>query len=296
MRYKYSEEDIKFLKENYPIGNWEAIFKRFPFHSRHAIKTKMKKLGIPTNPLNSRNNINSVLNPDVTNEWSIEEKEIFINNCRKCSIDAMCFLLPNKSRTAIALKYEETGISPPRLVFNHWEDSELDYILEHWVLMPDKVIAQNLNRTFRAVKAKREELGLYRQDMDSNTYPTISKYLRGQNQAWKIASMKSCDYKCVLTGSKDFQIHHLYGVSNIISDVLKECPDLDKESISDYTDEELSFLLQIFLKKQSEYPLGECIDKKLHVLFHSLYGQYYNTPEQWYQFKMDYKNGIYNNI
>lgn len=27
---------------------------------------------------------------------------------------------------------------------------------------------------------------------------------------------------------------------------------------------------------------------------YNMYGQYYNTPEQWYRFKEDYKKGIYN--
>ena len=163
MRHKYTSEDIEFLKENYPLGNWNEIEKRFPNLSRHAI-------------------------------------------------------------------------------------------------------------------------------------PTLSKYLRGQNQKWKNDSMKQCDYKCVLTNSKKFEIHHLYSVSNIIEDVFKENNISYYESFSDYSDEELSFILQKFLEIQSRYPLGECIDKKLHSLFHSLYGQYYNTPEQWDRFKSDYLKGVYKNI
>lgn len=30
MRMKYTNEDIEFLKKYYPIGDWDAIFKRFP--------------------------------------------------------------------------------------------------------------------------------------------------------------------------------------------------------------------------------------------------------------------------
>jgi hypothetical protein len=132
--------------------------------------------------------------------------------------------------------------------------------------------------------------------MDSNTYATLSKYLRGQNQKWKKDSMEHCDYKCVLTGSKNFEIHHLYGVSNMIEDIFVQNNIMYKENLSDYTDAELSFILDKFLEIQSEYPLGECIDKKLHILFHSLYGQYYNTPEQWDRFKDDYLKGVYENI
>jgi hypothetical protein len=146
------------------------------------------------------------------------------------------------------------------------------------------------------VKWQREELGLYRRDMNNRTYTNLAKYLRGQNQKWKNDSMKNCDYKCVLTNSKNFEIHHLYGVSNMIEDIFIQNDIIYKESLSDYTDEELSFILDKFLEMQNKYPLGECIDKKLHVLFHSLYGQYYNTPEQWNRFKDDYLKGVYKNI
>ena len=51
----------------------------------------------------------------------------------------------------------------------------------------------------------------------------------------------------------------------------------------------------LFINEQNKYPLGVCVSKDIHVLFHSLYGQYNNTPEQWYQFEKDYKNGLYDN-
>ena len=65
------------------------------------------------------------------------------------------------------------------------------------------------------------------------------------------------------------------------------------KEFSDYTEDDLSFILQKFIEEQAKYPLGECISKKLHILFHSMYGQYYNSLEQWYQFKKDYKEGRY---
>ena len=89
-------------------------------------------------------------------------------------------------------------------------------------IFKDKLIAKDLGKSFYAVKAKRQKLGLFRQDKNSNSYPTLSKYLRGHNQKWKLDSMKASDYKCVLTGSKQFEIHHLYGVSNMISDILNK--------------------------------------------------------------------------
>lgn len=88
----------------------------------------------------------------------------------------------------------------------------------------------------------------------------------------------------------------MYGVSNIIIDILNKYDYYKDKSFEDYSDEDLSFILEKFLEEQSKYPLVECVDKKLHVLFHSMYGQYYNTPEQREQFKRDYRNGRYKNI
>ena len=294
MRYKYTNEDIEFLKENYPLGNWDKIIERFPNLSRHAINSKMHKLGISFDNKNKT----SSKNFDNANrtKWSEDEDNIVKDMYSKYPIEELIKVLPSRSKDAIILRANKLGVLSYYKTNSLWTEKQRQYIIDNWELEPDKIIAIKLNKTFRAVKAQRELLGIYRRDMSSNTYPTLAKYLRGQNQKWKNESMKNCDYKCVLTGSKDFEIHHLYGVSNIIEDLFKENKDLYKESFSDYTEEELSFILAKFLEIQNSYPLGECIDKKLHILFHSLYGQYYNTPKQWYRFKEDYLKGIYNNI
>ena len=157
-------------------------------------------------------------------------------------------------------------------------------------------MTNHFGKSFRSVKWKQEELHLFRKEMNNQSYPTLAEYLRGQNQKWKNDSMENCNYKCVLTNSKNFEIHHLYGVSNIVNDILNQYPQYKNKNFDDYSNEDLDFLRIKFLEEQSKYPLGECIDKKLHVLFHSLYGQYYNTPEQWYRFKEDYLKGEYKNI
>lgn len=294
MRHKYTSEDIEFLKENYPLGNWNEIEKRFPNLSIHAINSKMHKLGISFDNKNKT----SSRNFDYKNrtKWPIDEDTIIRNMYSVCPTEELMKFLSTRSKSAIILRANKFELVSFYKANNFWTEEQKQYIVNNWELEPDKIMAIKLNKTFRAVKAHRELLGIYRRDMESNTYPTLSKYLRGQNQKWKNDSMKQCDYKCVLTNSKKFEIHHLYSVSNIIEDVFKENNISYYESFSDYSDEELSFILQKFLEIQSRYPLGECIDKKLHSLFHSLYGQYYNTPEQWERFKSDYLKGVYKNI
>lgn len=292
MRYKYTDEDIKFLRENYPIGNWDMIHKRFPQLTDCAIHHKCNKLGIKFD-ISYKKKYDGTIS---RNKWNDEEVETIKKYYSKIPMDEMLKLLPNRNKDMIVNKASRLGIPSYSKVNSKWTEKEIQYIIDNWKIQPDKLIANELGKTFRAVKAKREELKLYRQDMESNSYNTLSKYLRGQNQKWKKDSMKSSNYKCVLTESKNFEIHHLYGVSNIISDILNEYEEYKDKPFEEYSDEDLSFILEQFLLEQSKYPLGECIDKRLHTLFHSMYGQYYNTPEQWNQFKQDYKNGRYKNI
>lgn len=108
--------------------------------------------------------------------------------------------------------------------------------------------------------------------------------------------MKACDYKCVLTGSKDFAVHHLYGFNIILKEVYQELDNkqlLKSENIEDYTKEELDIFLNIFNIIHSKYPLGVCVRKDIHDLFHRIYDSGGNTETQWKQFYNDYKTGIY---
>lgn len=286
MKYrKYTEEDEQFLRDVYPTGNWNKIFERFPDARPHQIRRKCFKLDIKIQGINNRK-------PN-RKKWTQDEDDFLINNYSVLSLDEIIRNLSDRSENAIIIRASKLGIKSKAVIEQTWTEEEIQFIKDNWVLTPDKVMAKKIGRTFRSVKAKREELGFYRRDMDSIAYPTLSKYLRGQNQKWKKDSMNNCNYRCIITGSKNFQIHHLYGVSNIINDIFNDYPEYSDKDFSNYSDDELKFLTEKFIEYQDKYPLGVCIDNKIHTLFHSLYGQYYNTPEQWYQFEEDYRKGLY---
>lgn len=290
MRYKYTEEDINFLKENYPLGRWEEIHKRFPSLSDSSIHHKCQRMGIKFDIKNRQSKSKGKI------KWSDEEIDILINNYSYIPISEVKKLLPHRTKSMIKNKANFLNITSYQILSTKWTPADIEYLRNNWELTPDIVIARELNRSQRAVQAKRLELGLYRMDMKSNSYPTLAKYIRGQNYEWKVASMRNCEYQCILTGSKDFDIHHLYGVSNLISDILEDYPSYKDKPFEDLLDSELNFLANKFMEYQARYPLGECVRKDIHKLFHSLYGQYYNTPEQWCKFKEDYQKGVYKNI
>ena len=284
--YHYTDEDIQFLRDVYPTGDWDAIKERFPTVTTSGIRKKCHKLGIKI--LTKENYKTS------RRKWTKDEIDILKTKYSIVPFDEIRRELPNRSDSSIISMAKKLGFHSYSRCEQLWDASEIEYIKDNWELVPDIVMAEKLGRSFLSVKSKRQDLGLYRRDMTSFTYPNIAKYLRGQNQQWKKDSMMSCNYRCVLTGSKDFQIHHLYGVSNIINDIYNDYPQYNiNDDINSYSANDLDFLTNVFIEYQSKYPLGVCVNKKIHTLFHSLYGQYYNTPEQWYQFEKDYRKGLY---
>jgi hypothetical protein len=325
LNYRFTNEDIDFLKINYPLGNWKVIFERLPKVSKQSIQTKMSKLGIKQNnesvwtvqeieilkkyyiddiekiqkllPTRSYHSIHSKAQKlGIKNRefWTKEEKEKLIQLYPNYSVDEVLTYFPNRSRYSII--HEAKKLDLQSYDYNPYTKEEDDYIINNWELKPDIVMGKDLGRTQGSIKVRRHFLKLYRRNMDNLTYENLSKYIRGNIQSWKNKSMKNCDYKCIFTGSKDFQIHHLYGVSNLLNDIIKKYNFNIYENFNEYTEYELNDILEAFIVEQDKYPLGVCISKNIHVLFHSLYGQYYNIPEQWYQFERDFNAGIYNEI
>lgn len=320
---RFSDDDIEWLKVHYPSDSWETILQHFPNKNRQSIHY-----------ITSANNIRRIVNewtddevatlkkcwsdnlsineiskmfPNHTTEsietkacklgitksrvYTKEEDDILNKYYGKIPFKELCEMLPKRTKNGIWHRIKKLGLRSS--IF--WSESEDRFLKDHWQLMPDIVIGTHIDRSRQSVKERRHYLGLFRQDLNNKTYPTLSKYIRGQIWEWKQKSMESCDWKCLITGSKDFEIHHLYGVSNILSDIISKY-NIKEKQIKDYTQEELDNIAQLFIEEQAKYPLGVCVRKDIHILFHRLYGQYYNTPEQWYQFVEDYKNGIYDEL
>ena len=108
--------------------------------------------------------------------------------------------------------------------------------------------------------------------------------------------MKSCDYKCVLTGDKFDNIHHLYGFNLILRDVVNEIGFELKDTTGGYTDDDLEVLVNRIILEHQKHPLGVCLRRDVHILFHSLYGAGDNTVDQFEEFRDRYNSGEFNEI
>lgn len=245
-----------------------------PNRSYGSITTKAQRLNLKTREF-----------------WSEEEIEIMNKYYHLNTPAEMMKLLPNRSRNSII----DCAVKLHLVSSFKYSKEESQFIIDNWKTMSDEEMERYLHKLPRSVKGKRLSLGLFRTKEESS-YNDLSEYVRKNNLEWKAKSMIHCGYKCVLTGKRFDDIHHIYGLNLILNETLNELHIAIKESINDYTDKELKNILDNFRLKQSEYPVGVCLSKNVHMLFHNTYGYGNNTQDQWDEFVKDFRKGKYNEI
>ena len=101
MRNKYTNEDIEFLKENYPVGNWDKIHERFPKISDSAIQHKCSRMGIKFN-----NEYRVKFNSQIHNreKWTNDEVEYLKSNYSSIPVEEIHNRLSDRSIDSIILK------------------------------------------------------------------------------------------------------------------------------------------------------------------------------------------------
>lgn len=97
-------------------------------------------------------------------------------------------------------------------------------------------------------------------------------FLRGSISDWKQKSMELCNFKCIITGEDFDEIHHLYPFNQIVNEVVGTLNLKSKDSIEDYSDDELNKARCLCLELHFKYGLGVCLKEKIHKEFHLKYG------------------------
>lgn len=319
--YRFTEKDIQFLRDYYPYGDWDFIIEHFPNSTKQSIMTKASKLGIKmiNESVWTKEELDIIREYYLTDIkkvkellpnrsykailtkakrlgiksrefWSDKENKLLSDIYPKMSVDNVQLYFPNRTRNSI-IKHAIL-LNLQSFDYHPWTQEEDEYILSHWKTEADMIMCKKLGRTYKATQARRLYLGLLHFNKDGSGYEGLTKYLRGHLQTWKNESMKNCNYKCVLTGSKDFAIHHKYGFANIVNETIEEY-NIEIKDYKDYTQEELEDILEKFQIVHNRYPLGVCVRKDIHLLYHSIYSKCVNTEDQWNQFVIDFENGIY---
>lgn len=293
MRTKYTNEDIEFLKKYYPIGDWDTIFARFPNSDKEKIYNVCAKRGISANYYQRDKSLKSEFYKNMVvnrSKWSLDEINILKNNYSIMPVVDIMRLLPKRTYNSITLKANKLMLTSYVRQQQLYSDDDIIFIESNWNKMSDEEMATVLDRTRRAVKAVRNNIGLFRQDREKTHYENLTKFLRGQISQWKNESISKCDFKCVLTGSKDFAIHHIVSFNIIVKNFISECNIVLRDSFEDYTTNELNEMSNMFVKYHGNYPFGVCVEKSLHMKFHQMYGDI-NNEDQWNIFVDKFNKG-----
>lgn len=128
---------------------------------------------------------------------------------------------------------------------------------------------------------------------------SLRLYFRSKINNWKRKVIKEGEYTCDITGEfGDFEVHHLTSFNDIFLEFVEKYDIEIKTEISEYEREYLNYLGDMFGYYHDKIAQGVILRKDLHILFHNIYGRNKgdNTPEQYYEFKKDFKNGKYNDL
>lgn len=217
---------------------------------------------------------------------------------------------------------------------DNWSTEEIRFLEINYPSMPQNQLQEGLiDRTWDAIKNKATKLGVCRNEemlfkINSDAHkgyimPTeqrrkiginnrgsnncnwkggltpLHTYFRSILNEWKNDSLKVYNYKCAFTGenNRDLQIHH---TNENFSDIIAETLNLLKLPIHDnmlkYSDEEIKKINKCFLDLNYKHGLGIPLKRKLHKLFHVLYGLTNNTESQFVEFKQRYSDDEFKEI
>lgn len=324
VNHRFTDDEIGFIREHYPKGEIDLILKSMPFLSKNRLVCLCSEHGISADYYGwsdedlkviekyyyskTLDEIREMIDDHHTNDaiqtkalkyfgyskdrsWTDDELSILKTYYPVENVDDVCARLPNRTRGSIIRMANNIGIKNKFYTDTYWSKDDESFLVDNWKVMSDIELANALGRELHGIVDKRLTLGFLRCGRYNDaTYKNITKFIRGNIGQWKRDSMESCGYCCVLTGSKDFQIHHRYSLSTILTEVIEENDIALKDDFHDYTKDELEYILDCFIKKQSEYPLGVCVRKDIHKMFHQIYGMRV-TPDMWDRFVENYRNG-----
>lgn len=324
---RWTSNEIEILKNYYSIESLDVIAKRLHPHSKKAIIQKASNLNIKSyvawndHDISilqqyygklSQNEIMELL--DSKREWSAikcKAQKLDLNAIKKWSdaeiniiktyysnipMKEILTMLPDRTEKAIQTEASALGIKSLYYISEKYDKNQLTFIAKNHNELTDAEIANALNKTIAGISEQRRSLGIYKIKKDYSGYENIAKFFRGHLSGWRKDSMTLTDGKCYLTGDTDVDIHHIYNFNNIVCetfDVAKSCNIFNSTNIDDYSIDQLNELLDIFLQIHSRYPLGICLRKDIHKLFHMIYGKCGNTEEQFWNFICDFDKGKY---
>lgn len=122
---------------------------------------------------------------------------------------------------------------------------------------------------------------------------SLYQELRSDTRDWFVESGKLSDFKCIVSGERLDNVHHLTPFRDIVNEVFNVL-NLDyRKSIADYSVEEEESIRSLLKELHLQYGLGVGLNKDVHKLFHDNYGYFNSTKDDFKSFIMGVRNGVY---
>lgn len=314
----FTDEEKRWLTENYANAPWEEILSALPNKTKTQIISKAHRLGVTRSAVNCakfskeeddiiRQHYNQygaqgIVDNFLPNRtyssiltrasnigthkqgcWTLEEDSIIIENYYEMPMSELSRLLPTRAKSAIHWRIKQLGLTGASMY--KYTSEEIKFVEKNYQTMSDEELGAKLHRAPASIKEMRRKRGFYRRDPNMSTnYINVLRFIQANNSEWKKKSMENCGYKCVISGQKFDDIHHLYAKNLILTQALESEGLTMPEDINSCSDELKQRILSAFLKEQDKYPLGVCLNKFYHRRFHAMYGFGNNTPEQFQEF------------
>ena len=261
--FKWSQKEIDLLINHFGIVSMQELCNMLPNRNYKSIHTKAANLGL-TKP----------------RIWSANEEKVLYDNYSSMRVADICDLLPNRTKDAIIIHAEKLGLK--NLV--DYKNEQYQILVENWNEYTDEELAKMIGCSKRAVRANRVKYGLFKNNYERDCCSHLSAYIRDNNNEWKMDSIKNCGYKCVVSNKRFDDIHHIHGFNLIFAEMIETIPFEINKNFEAFTEKELDCILSEFKRIQSQYPLGVCLSKDVHMEFHRQYGYGNNTEKQWNEF------------
>lgn len=316
--FKWTDEAKEKFIQMYPTASMEEMMKEFPVKEKtiiaKACELKVKrqnvanakytatedailldgihnKMTVPeiqkNIPWRTIGSIQSRLEQISDNKrqyWTKEEDDLLKGVYENIPLDETVELFPNRTRNAIITHAMKLGLRA-YVDTKYYSDKEEEFISNNYQTMSDDEMALVLGRSKSSIKNHRALMGIYRTQRGNINYENTSIYVRRHNVQWKKDSMIECDFKCIVTGERFDEIHHLVSLNTILENVYTGLG-IDRETfdINQIDEQDREKFMQCVYEEQSKYPLGVCLRKDIHCQFHNQYGYGDNTIEQFKEF------------
>lgn len=265
---KWSDEDLKILKENYQdYTNRELQEKFFPNRTIRAIECEAQVMGCNGKSEEAMNRAHisqaNIVRDLMTGKVISEEWRKKISETKKEYFKTHDGWWKGRKRSPEQCK----GMSERMKAKENWKG----------------------NNNPRHIKPLNGESNGRWKGGINKTYSE----LRSDTKDWQQKSMEFCNYKCIITGGEFDNIHHTTAFRDIVDEAFLITKIEIKNKVQDYNTEEFEILRQIVMKLHILYGFGACIQKDVHKLYHDKYGYTKFSPYSFLEFLYDIDAGLY---